>query len=84
MPSTVEHLLSDTRYYTCFYNLHYSSFNAPVAQFLTYLGLAFRSDTDKMTGISANLKEIEEGEKFEQSHYFDFEDTAPVKGNTNI
>jgi hypothetical protein len=39
---------------------------------------------DKMTGISANLKEIEEGEKSEQSHYFNFQDAAPVKGNANI
>jgi hypothetical protein len=39
---------------------------------------------DKTIGPSANLKEIEEGEKFEQSHYFDCQDTAPVKGNTNI
>ncbi|XP_059437767.1 DNA mismatch repair protein MLH3 isoform X3 [Corylus avellana] len=53
MPSTVEHLLSDTR-----------------------------SDMDKTIGISANLKAIEEGEKFEQSHYFNCQDTAPVKGET--
>ncbi|KAF5453802.1 hypothetical protein F2P56_023521 [Juglans regia] len=48
-----------------------------VEHLLSDNSLAFRLDVEKMTSISANLKENEEGDTVEQSCYFGSQDMAP-------